>query len=91
MLFPRLPELLAQGVAKPVCYAVDPAAFLAATGPMLAAMTGDPEAAAYLLADWQLRLEHRSSYQPTNALARLLGRQPVSVREWIAAHRAALV
>lgn len=87
VLFSVLAELLAEGTGKPVRYRDDPDAFLAQTGPMLTAMTGDPEAAAYLLADWQLEREHAGRYRPTPDLARLLGREAVTVREWIVAHR----
>ena len=89
--FSHLAVLLAEGTGRPVHYRDDPDAFLAETGAVLEALTGNPEAATYLLADWRLEREHAEEYRGTGELARLLGRRPRSVKAWIAANKAELV
>lgn len=89
--FSRLAELLGQATGETIRYEPDPEVFRSAVGPMLAAMTGDAEAADYLLADWRMERAHAEVYRGTGELEALLGRPPISLRAWLAEHAGALL
>ena len=89
--FSELARLIGEAAGQPVAYVDDERAFLDEVGPMLAAMTGDPQAADYLLADWRMERDHAELYRGNDALELLLGRPPTRLRAWLAEHRDALL
>ncbi|WP_176473152.1 NAD(P)H-binding protein [Sphingomonas lenta] len=89
--FSALAAMLSEELGTPIRHVDDPDAFGRAVGPMLTAMTGDPRAADYLLADWRMERDHAALYRGIGDLAALLGREPVALRPWIAEHRARLL
>ncbi len=89
--FSAVAAMISEVTGVPIKYESDPAVFLAEIGPMLIAMTGRADAADYLLADWQMERENAHIYKGNDSLERLIGRKPLSLRNWMIEHREVLV
>jgi uncharacterized protein YbjT (DUF2867 family) len=83
ILFSELARMLSELSGAPVAYDSDPQRFREQIGPLLLAMTGNADAAEYLLADWRMEREHAALYKGTPALSELLNRSPTRLSKWI--------
>lgn len=86
LLFSELAQLLSRTIYREVRYVDDDDLFRELVGPALLEMTGNADATEYLLADWRNERAHSEAFVGTASLARLLGRQPFTLAEWMAQH-----
>ncbi len=91
LLFSQVAALMSEVLGTTIGYDGTPETFLQELGPILHEITGDDRAAHYFVVNWQMERDNQEAFKASDFGARILGRQPVTLREWLQEHRERLL